>query len=54
MEKKVIIVGSIGKTERMNRDAFRVMSGGGTAYTLTAHISKDKPLILRKWKRKLL
>ena len=52
MEKKIIIVGAIGNTERNNRDNFQVMSGGGMVRTLTAHISFDKPLILRKWQRK--
>lgn len=27
--------------------------GGGIIYTLPAHIDKDKPLVLRKWKREL-
>lgn len=53
VKKEVIILGGIGKTERMNRDAFRVLSRGGTAYTLIAHTEKYHPLVLRKWKRKL-
>lgn len=28
MEKRVNVVGAIGLTDRMNRDAFRVLSGG--------------------------
>lgn len=50
MEKRVNIVGAIGLTDRMNRDAFRVLSGG-CCYTLLAHIEKDHPLILRKWEK---
>ena len=48
MEKKVNVVGTIGKTDRMNRDAFRVLRGG-IAYTLIAHIGKDHPLVIKKW-----
>ncbi len=51
MEKKVIIVGAIGKTERQNRDACRVMLGGGMTFTLIAHIEKEQPLVLKEWKR---
>ena len=28
MEKKVIVVGAIGKNERKNRDSYRVILGG--------------------------
>lgn len=28
MEKKIIILGGVGNTERQNRDDFRVLSGG--------------------------
>ena len=48
MEKRVNVVGAIGLTDRMNRDAFRVLRGG-IAYTLTAHIEKDHPLVIKKW-----
>lgn len=41
MEKKqVIIVGGIGKTERMNRDAFRVLDGGW--FNLCPHCTHRK------------
>lgn len=52
MEKKIIVLGAIGKTERKNRDAFRVLSGGGVMYALPAHIKADQPLVTKKWKRK--
>jgi hypothetical protein len=51
MEKRIIILGGIGNTERQNRDNARVLGGGGTIYTLKSHISVDKPLVLRRWKR---
>ena len=51
MEKRIIILGGIGNTERQNRDDARVLGGGGMIYTLKSHISVDKPLVLRKWKR---
>ena len=50
MEKKIIVLGAIGKTERKNRDAFRVLSGG-VMYALPAHIKSDQPLVTKKWKR---
>lgn len=53
MERKIIVLGGIGRTERENRDNMRVFSGGGTAPTLKAHIDKDKILVVKKWKRKL-
>lgn len=32
MEKKVIVVGAIGKNERKNRDSYRVILGGYIVY----------------------
>lgn len=49
MEKRIIILGGIGNTERQNRDNARVLGGGGMIYTLKSHISVDKPLVVRKW-----
>lgn len=54
MEKKVIIVGAIGKNERKNRDSCRVMLGGGMTFTLQAHIEKEQPLVLKEWKRNVI
>jgi hypothetical protein len=51
MEKRIIILGAIGNTERQNRDNARVLGGGGTIYTLKSHIATDKPLVVRKWER---
>ena len=50
--KKIIVVGAIGNTERQNRDDMRVISRGGLMYNLKAHIQTDKPLVVRRWKRK--
>lgn len=52
-EKQIIIVGGIGMNDRRNRDDGRVLGRQGLCYSLKAHIAKDKPLVLRKWKRKL-
>ena len=48
----MIILGAIGNTARQNRDDYRILSGGGTTWTLKAHIAVAQPLVLRKWKRK--
>lgn len=50
MEKKVIVLGGVANTERKNRDSGRVMSKIGICYTLPAHISVEKPLVIRKIK----
>jgi hypothetical protein len=52
MKKRVIVMGGIGRTERENRDDMRVFSRGGYAPTLKAHIATEKPMVIRKWKRK--
>lgn len=49
MEKKIIVLGAIGETARNNRDTMRVISRGGIAFTLRAHISMDKPMVVRRW-----
>lgn len=43
MEKKIKVLGGIGKTERMNRDRYRVFYRGGVAavYVLTIHKSRS-------------
>jgi len=50
VEKKVIVLGGAANTERKNRDSGRVMSRKGICYTLPAHISVEKPLVIRKIK----
>lgn len=52
MEKKVIVVGAIGKNERKNRDSYRVILGGGISFTLQSHIEKEQPLVLKSRKIK--
>jgi hypothetical protein len=49
--KKVIVLGGIGKTDRENRDAMRVLGGGGATFTLISHISVEPPKVLRKYER---
>lgn len=52
MEKRIVVLGGIGNTDRQNRDNMRVLGRGGMVYGLKAHIDKDHPLVLKKWKRK--
>lgn len=49
---EIIILGAIGNTPRQNRDNMRVLDRGGQMFALKAHIDKDKPLVVRKWKTK--
>ena len=53
MEKRIIVLGGIGRNDRENRDNMRVFSRGGYAPCLKAHIDKDKLMVVKKWKRKL-
>lgn len=48
MKKQIIVVGSIGNTDRQNRDNMRVLSRGGQMFALKSHIDKDQPLVVRK------
>lgn len=49
--KKVIVLGGVGNSDRQNRDACRVLGGGGVTYTLKSHISVEPPKVLRKYER---
>lgn len=51
MEKKIIVLGGLGVSERRDRDPDRILHGGGIVYALPAHIQADKPLVVRKWKK---
>jgi hypothetical protein len=51
MEKKINIVGGVGKNERQNRDRHRVMGGGGIAVSMCAHDDKEPPLALKRWNK---
>ena len=51
-KKQVLIKGSIGGTDRQNRDASRVLSGRGAIYTLLSHTQKQQPMVIKKWKIK--
>lgn len=48
MKKEIKILGAIGNTARQNRDNMRVLHGGGSVYSLKAHIDKDHPLVIKK------
>lgn len=45
------MLGGIGKTDRENRDAMRVLGGGGATFTLISHISVEPPKVLRRYER---
>ena len=49
--QSVNILGAIGNTARQNRDNMRVLGRNGTIYALKSHISMDKPMVIRKWKK---
>lgn len=48
---KIIVLGGLGVSARRDRDPDRVMSGRGIIYALPAHISSDKPLVVRKYEK---
>ena len=49
--RQILIVGTIGNTERQNRDNMRVISGKGLMYALKAHIDKEQPMVLKKYSK---
>jgi len=51
LKKEIKILGAIGNTARQNRDNMRILHGGGTAYSLKAHIDKDHPLVVRRYEK---
>lgn len=53
MEKrKIIVLGGLGVSARRDRDPDRIMARGGCVYALPAHISNDRPLVVKICKRK--
>ena len=53
MEKKIIILGKIGKTVFQNNDRGKVISGGGISKAIYAGISHGiAPMVVKKWNRK--
>jgi hypothetical protein len=52
MEKRIKIIGGIGKNDRQNRDRYRVMNRGGCCVGLCSHDSIEPPLALKKQIRK--
>ncbi len=51
MDKKILIAGAVGNTERQNRDNARVVLGAGIVFGLKAHISLEPPMVIKKWKK---
>lgn len=52
MEKKVIVLGGLGVSERRDRDADRVLNVRGGCYTLPAHMKHDRVLVVRRYGKK--
>lgn len=51
VEKKIIVLGGLGVSERRDRDPDRILHRGGCIYTLPAHIDKDRPLVVKRYER---
>ena len=47
--KRIIVLGGLGLSERRDRDPDRILDGGGALYTLPSHAAQDKPLVIRKY-----
>ena len=47
---RIIVLGGMGVSARRDRDPDRVLHRKGIVYALPAHISTDKPLVVRKYK----
>ena len=45
----IIVLGGLGVSARRDRDPDRVLCSKGIIYALPAHISSDKPLVVRKY-----
>ena len=54
MGKKIIVLGGMGVSERRDRCVDRIVSRGGCSIALCSHIQVDKPMVVKKWKRKRL
>lgn len=51
-EKKIKVLGGLKASERRDRDPDRIMDSGGCVYALPAHISADRPLVVKRWKKR--
>ena len=51
MEKKIIVLGGIGRSERENRDCCRVIFRGGQCFALKSHIDKEPPYLVRRYEK---
>ena len=49
-QDKIIVLGGLGVSARRDRDPDRVLYRKGIIYALPAHISTDKPLVVRKYR----
>ena len=47
--KEIIVLGGLGASARRDRCVDRILYGGGCEFTLSAHISTDKPMVVRKY-----
>ena len=50
-QSRIIVLGGLGVSERRDRDPDRILDRKGIVYALPAHISIDKPLVVRKRRR---
>ena len=46
--RQVIVLGGLGVSARRDRDPDRILHRHGIMYTLTAHIDKDRPLVVKR------
>lgn len=47
--KRIIVLGGLGVSERRDRCVDRVLGGGGVIYAIPSHAMHDKPLVIRKY-----
>lgn len=51
MEKRIKVLGGLGTSERRDRCVDRIVHRGGCEFALPAHISVDKPMVVKRWKK---
>lgn len=52
MEKKIIVLGGLGVSERRDRCVDRILGRGGCTYTLPAHMKHDRVLVVKRYGKK--
>lgn len=50
MEKKIVVLGGLGKSARRDRCVDRIVFRGGLSIAICSHSSVDKPMVIKKWK----